>query len=373
MIIGAVKETGSREKRIPLTPASTDKLVKKGALVLVEQGIGSELNIKDSQYASAGAVLASRVEVLTKSDLIVRVGKPSLEEISGIKQHAVHLSFLNPFNESELIASMAKKKISAISVEMIPRTTLAQKMDALSSQASLAGYVAVILAAERINRILPMMMTPSGTISPARVFIIGAGVAGLQAIATAKRLGARVDAFDTRPVVKEQVESLGARFVQVDLGTTGQTKDGYAQALTPEQLALQREAMAKVCAQSDIVITTAQVFGRRAPVIVTRDMLARMKPGSVVVDMAVESGGNVEGIQLDQELVSDGVRLIGLGNLPGRVALNASDMLSSNFTSFIEHFWNKDKKAFDLDLNDEIIRGCLVTHAGEIVNERLKG
>ena len=373
VIIGAVKETGSREKRIPLTPASTDKLVKKGALVLVEQGIGSELNIKDSQYASADAVLASRVEVLTKSDLIVRVGKPSLEEISGIKQHAVHLSFLNPFNESELIASMAKKKISAISVEMIPRTTLAQKMDALSSQASLAGYVAVILAAERINRILPMMMTPSGTISPARVFIIGAGVAGLQAIATAKRLGARVDAFDTRPVVKEQVESLGARFVQVDLGTTGQTKDGYAQALTPEQLALQREAMAKVCAQSDIVITTAQVFGRRAPVIVTRDMLARMKPGSVVVDMAVESGGNVEGIQLDQELVSDGVRLIGLGNLPGRVALNASDMLSSNFTSFIEHFWNKEKKAFDLDLNDEIIRGCLVTHAGEIVNERLKG
>lgn len=373
MIIGAVKETDPREKRIALTPAGTDKLVKKGALVLVEQGMGNDLNIKDSQYASAGAVLASRLEVLTKSDLIVRVGKPSCEEISGIKQHAIHLSFLDPFNQTELIASMAKRKISAISVEMIPRTTLAQKMDALSSQASLAGYVAVILAAERINRIFPMMMTPSGTISPARVFIIGAGVAGLQAIATAKRLGARVDAFDTRPVVKEQVESLGARFVQVDLGTTSQTKDGYAQALTPEQLSLQREAMARVCSQSDIVITTAQVFGRKAPVIVTRDMLSRMKPGSVVVDMAVESGGNVEGVQLDQEIIFEGIRLIGLGHLPGRVALNASDMLSSNFTGFIEHFWDKENKTFTLDMKDEILRSCLVTHAGEIVNARLKG
>jgi len=256
-------------------------------------------------------------------------------------------------------------------MEMIPRTTRAQKMDALSSQASLAGYVAVVHAADRLRKILPMMMTPAGTISPSRVFVIGAGVAGLQAIATAKRLGARVDAFDTRPVVEEQVRSLGAKFLKVDLGVTGETSQGYAKELTPEQQQRQRSAMAAVCAQSDIVITTAQLFGKRAPLILTRDMLLRMKPGSVVVDLAVETGGNVEGSVIGNEVDVNGVTIIGLANLPGRVAVHASQMYSSNVGGFLEEFWNKDAKTFSLDRDDEIIRGCLVTHGGEIVNDTI--
>jgi NAD(P) transhydrogenase subunit alpha len=244
-------------------------------------------------------------------------------------------------------------------------------MDALSSQASLAGYVAVLIAAERLPRILPMMMTPAGTISPSRVFVIGAGVAGLQAIATAKRLGARVDAFDTRPVVEEQVRSLGAKFVKVDLGETGQTKDGYAKELTPEQQAKQREAMASVCAHSDIVITTAQLFGRKAPIIITKEMVARMKPGSVIVDLAVETGGNVEGSVAGEEVDINGVKVVGLANLPARVAVHASQMYSANLCGLIEDFWDKDAKAFVLKRDDEIVRGCLVTDGGAVVNETI--
>jgi NAD(P) transhydrogenase subunit alpha len=271
-----------------------------------------------------------------------------------------------------LIEKFISKGVSAISMELIPRTTLAQKMDALSSQASLAGYVAVILAAEKLDKVFPMMMTPAGTITPAKVFIIGAGVAGLQAIATAKRLGARVEAFDTRAVVEEQVQSLGAKFVKVDLGETGQTKDGYAKALTEEQLAMQREAMARHCAQADVVITTAQVFGKKAPVIVTREMIRGMRTGSVVVDLAVETGGNVEGSEAGKTTEINGVSIMGMENLPGRVAVHASQMYSSNVGNLISHFWDKEAKKFNLDLGDEIIRGCLVTHDGTIFSETLK-
>jgi NAD(P) transhydrogenase subunit alpha len=245
-------------------------------------------------------------------------------------------------------------------------------MDALSSQANIAGYAAVLLAAEKTQGVLPMMMTPAGTIKPARVFIIGAGVAGLQAIATAKRLGARVDAFDTRPVVAEQVQSLGAKFLKVDLGETGQTKDGYAKALTEEQLQIQRDAMAKACAQSDIVITTAQLFGRRAPVIITREMVEGMKPGSILVDLAVTSGGNVEGSKPDEEVLINGVRILGVSNFPGLYPLDASQMYGSNLANFILHFWNAETKTFNLDREDEIIRGSLVTSNGELVNDFLK-
>jgi len=229
----------------------------------------------------------------------------------------------------------------------------------------------VIVAAERLDKIFPMMMTPAGTISPARVFVIGVGVAGLQAIATAKRLGARVEAFDTRPVVEEQAKSLGARFVKIDLGETGQTKDGYAKALTEEQLQKQREGMAKVCASADVVITTAQLFGRKAPLIVTADMIRGMQKGSIIVDLAVESGGNVAGAQLDQEVDADGVRIIGLGNLPGRVAVHASQMFSSNLYNLVDEFWDPEAKRFAMDFEDEIVKGCLITHAGKIVNEMI--
>jgi NAD(P) transhydrogenase subunit alpha len=257
-------------------------------------------------------------------------------------------------------------------MEMIPRITRAQKMDVLSSQSNLAGYVAVIIAAERLDKIFPMMMTPAGTISPARVFVIGVGIAGLQAIATAKRLGARVDAFDTRPVVEEQVKSLGARFVKVDLGETGQTKDGYAKALSDEQLQKQREEMAKVCAASDVVITAAQVFGRKAPLIITEDMIRSMSKGSVIVDLAVETGGNVAGSQPDQEVEVNGVRIIGLANLPGEVAVNASQMFSANLFALVDEFWNEEEKRFHLDFEDEIIQGCVITYKGEITNEMIR-
>ncbi|MGD2169025.1 MAG: NAD(P) transhydrogenase subunit alpha, partial [Chlamydiota bacterium] len=254
--------------------------------------------------------------------------------------------------------------------EMIPRTTLAQKMDALSSQANLAGYVAVIEAAAHLKKVFPMMTTPSGTISPVRVFVIGAGVAGLQAIATAKRLGARVEAFDTRTVVEEQVKSLGAKFVKVDLGETGQTKDGYAKQLTADQLEKQRLAMKKVCENSDIVITTAQVFGKKAPLIITKEMVESMQPGSVIVDMAVETGGNVEGSKVNSTETINGVDIIGLANLPGKVALDATQMYAANLFHLLNHFW--DKEEFRLDLENDLLKSSVITHEGVIFNDLIK-
>ncbi len=372
MLIGIPKEIYSGETRVAMIPVSVDRLIKKGAEITVEKGIGSSIGVNDEEYEKVGAKVVDRESLLSLSDVVLRLRKPPLEEINQLKKGSIHVSFLDPFNESSLIKAFAKNSISAISMEMIPRSTIAQKMDALSSQANLAGYVTVILAAERINKILPMMMTPSGTIAPARVFIIGVGVAGLQAIATAKRLGARVEAFDTRPVVEEQVQSLGAKFIKIDLGETGQTKDGYAKALTPEQIKKQQDGMAKICANADIVITTAQLFGRKAPVIVTKEMVAKMKPGSIIVDMAVESGGNVEGSRVDEEVDVNGVRILGLGNLPGRVAVHASQMYSSNLVNFVETFWDTEAKTFNLKLEDDIIKGCLITHNGEIVSEVIK-
>jgi NAD(P) transhydrogenase subunit alpha len=305
------------------------------------------------------------------AEMVLRIRKPEINEVALLKSECIYVSLMDPFNERELIEAFMDKGLTAISMEMIPRSTRAQKMDVLSSQSNLGGYVAVIVAAERLDKIFPMMMTPAGTISPARVFVIGVGIAGLQAIATAKRLGARVEAFDTRPVVEEQVKSLGARFVKIDIGETGQTKDGYAKALTDEQLQKQREGMAKVCAASDVVITAAQVFGRKAPLIVTEDMVRGMQKGSVVVDLAVETGGNVAGSQADQEVDVNGVRIIGLANLPGRVAVNASQMFSANLFALVEAFWNAEEKRFSLNFEDDIIQGCVITHQGKIVNEMI--
>ncbi len=373
MNIGIPKETHPGERRVSFIPVSVSRLVQKGAQVTIESGLGATIGISDEEYRKAGAnIQPDRRSILTTADIILRLRKPPLEEVGQLKKGSLHISFLDPFNEKELVEQLAHNNISAVSMEMIPRSTRAQKMDALSSQANLAGYVTVILAAERLPKIFPMLMTPAGTISPARVFIIGAGVAGLQAIATARRLGARVEAFDTRAVVKEQVQSLGAKFVEIDLGETGQTKDGYATALTPQQLERQRQGMAKVCSQSDVVITTAQLFGRRAPIVLTKDMVAQMKPGSIIIDMAVESGGNVEGSRVNEEVDINGVRIIGLTNLPSRVAVHASQMYSANLHNFLEEYWDKETNIFKLNLEDEIIKGCLVTHQGRIVNEMLK-
>jgi NAD(P) transhydrogenase subunit alpha len=370
MQIGIPKEIYPGEARVAMVPGDVARLIKLGAAVQIESGIGAAIRLSDAEYEKAGAtVTKDRAALLSGSDIVVRLRKPAAEEIGLLRPGAVHISYLDPFNEKALLEQFAAHGVQAIAMELIPRTTRAQKMDALSSQASLAGYAAVILAAERTDRVIPMMTTPAGTINPARIFIVGAGVAGLQAIATAKRLGARVDAFDTRPAVAEQVKSLGARFLEINLGETGQTKDGYAQALTEDQLRLQREAMAKQCAMSDIVITTAQVFGRKAPIIITKEMVAGMRPGSIVVDLAIESGGNVEGAVLGQETEVNGVHLLGVENMPGRVAVHASQMYSANLYNLLEDFWNKENKTLELDPEDEILQGCLITRDGKITRQ----
>lgn len=373
MIIGIPRELTAGETRVPMIPASVKRFTDVGAEVQVETGAGTAIGITDQEYSDAGAtIVTDRQALLANADIVLRLRKPEVAEVGQLKKGSLHISFLDPFNEHALVDAFMAAGVTAISMEMIPRTTRAQKMDALSSQASLAGYAMVILAADRLDKILPMMMTPAGTISPARVFVIGAGVAGLQAIATAKRLGARVEAFDTRPVVKEQVESLGGKFVEIDLGETGQTSGGYANALTPEQQKMQLEGQKKVCAQSDIVITTAQLFGRPAPTVVTKDMIEAMKPGSVVVDLAVESGGNVEGSVLGEEVEVNGVKIIGLANMPGRVAKNASEMYSANLHNLVLEYWDKEAKSFNLDLEDDILQGCIITHGGELTNEMIK-
>jgi len=373
MRIFVPKEVAPNETRVPLLPPIVKKMVDAGAEVELESGLGVGLNLTDEDYRAVGGTISTdRKASLGTADMVLRLNKPPLDEIPLLKKGGIHISYMDPFLDPELVKKLAAAGVTAISMEMIPRTTLAQKMDSLSSQANLAGYVAVILAAERSTKILPMMMTPAGTISPARVFVIGAGVAGLQAIATAKRLGARVDAFDTRVEVEEQIKSLGAKFLKVDLGETGSTKDGYAKALTEEQLAKQRAAMAKQCAQSDVVITTAQVFGRKAPVIITKEMLEGMKPGSIVVDLAVETGGNVEGSKPGEEVEIGGVRILGLRNLPGRVPAAASEMYAANLGNLVLHFWDKETKSFKLDLGDEILAGCVITHGGAVVNETIK-
>ncbi len=369
----AVPRESAEETRVAIIPPMVEKLLKLGASVEIEKGLGEPIGVKDDAYKQAGASLnGDRKSLLSSADIILRVGKPSPEEVSWMKKGALHVSFLDPFQERDLISRFVEKGVTAVSMEMMPRTTIAQKMDALSSQANLAGYAAVISSAEKLPKVFPMMTTPAGTISPVRVFIIGVGVAGLQAIATARRLGAVVEAFDTRPIVEEQVKSLGAKFLKIDLGEMGQTKDGYAKALTPEQIEKQREAMAKTCASSDIVITTAQVFGKKPPLLVTRSMIERMHPGSVIVDMAAATGGNVEGSTPGTSVFFAGVEIMGMTNLPGKVAKHASQMYASNLYHFIAHFWDKKNGSFTLRLEDELLKGCVVTHNHEIRNELVK-
>ena len=365
------RETDPRETRVALIPDDIKKLIGMGFSCKVVRGAGAKSGFSDAAYEKAGAVLIDTEQEGYDSEIILRILKP--QSAAGLNPDTLHLSYLDPFNEKELLRDFAKSGVQAVSLEMIPRTTLAQKMDVQSSQTSLAGYVAVINAAARLPKILPMMVTPSGTINPARVFIIGVGVAGLQAIATAKRLGARVDAFDTRPVVEEQVKSLGASFVKIDLGEMGQTDQGYAKELTPEQIKKQQEAQAKVCERSNIVITTAKVFGRKAPRLIAKDVIDRMQPGSIIVDMAVSTGGNVEGSKLYKEVVTEnGVIILSGDYLERQVPFDASKMLSGNFTAFLTHFYDKEAKEFKVNLQDEIMRGCLLTQGGKIIHERFK-
>lgn len=366
------RENDDRETRVALIPDDIKKLIPLGFEVKVVCGAGVKSGFSDEDYKAAGAVLvASEEEGYGDSDIIVRIMKP--DSVKGIKKDSLHLSYMDPFNNRELLDEFASEGIQAVSLEMIPRTTLAQKMDVQSSQTSLAGYVAVLNAASRLPKVLPMMVTPAGTINPARVFVIGVGVAGLQAIATAKRLGARVDAFDTRPVVEEQVKSLGASFLKIDLGEMGQTAQGYAKELTPEQIAKQKEAQAKVCEKANIVITTAKVFGRKAPRLLEKNVLDRMMKGSIVVDLACGSGGNVEGSKPFEDVVTEnGVTILNGELLERQVPYDASKMFSGNITAFLTHFYDKEAKELKINLEDEIMKGCLLTSGGQIIHERFK-
>ena len=373
MLIAVPKETLPGEQRVALTPEFVKKLVRAGANVTIEADAGAAAGHADAAYKEAGANITDDfASLLSQADIIPRLHKPTVADIDAYKHGAISISFLDPFNERDLIEAMAGKDVAGISVEMVPRTTRSQKMDALSSQANLAGYVMVLKAASALDRILPMMMTPAGTLKPSRVFVIGAGVAGLQAIATAKRLGAKVTAFDTRTVVAEQVQSVGAKFLHIDLGETGQTKDGYAVQLTPEQLEKQKEGQKAEIAESDIVITTAQVFGRKPPVIVSADAVAAMKTGSVIVDMAAETGGNVEGSKPGETVVTaGGVTIIGTGNWASEVPSAASQMYAANIFNLIDEFWDEDSKRMTLDFSNDLI-GCLITHEGKVVNDVIR-
>lgn len=367
-----LKELDPGETRVPVTPQVVERLTRLGAKVEVERGIGAAAMISDAEYEAAGAVLGDRAALLAGADVLLHLNPPPDDVLAGLKEGALSVGFLDPFFEPALVARLAERKVDSVAMELVPRSTYAQKMDALSSQASLAGYAAVIVAAERSPQAFPMMSTPAGTIPPVRVLVIGAGVAGLQAIATAKRLGARVEAYDTRPVVKEQVQSLGAKFVEIDVGETGQTEQGYARELTPEQLESQRQQMARICAKSDVIITTAQVFGRKAPTIITANMVAGMKPGSVIVDLAASTGGNVEGTQAGEEVLTDGgVLIVGLANMPGKVAKDASQMYANNLYYLLEHAWDAEAGRPALDTEDAVIGACLLTSGGVVRDERV--
>lgn len=366
------RETDPEETRIAATPESVATLKGMELEPVIEAGLGEHLAWPDSEYEKAGAAIVSGDGVYDGVGLVCRVTPPTADEIARMPRGSMYAGFLDPFNREDLVRAFAEAGVSAMSMEMVPRTTRAQKLDALSSQHNIAGYYMVLLAAERLGKVLPMMATPSGVIQPARVLVIGAGVAGLQAIATAKRLGARIEAFDTRPAVKEQVESLGGKFIDIDLGDSGETEGGYARELTPEQQARQREGMVKALERADVVITTAALFGKPAPTIITDDMLKRMKRGSLVIDYAVASGGNVEGSIAGEEVTTHGVRVIGLKNYAGRAALDASRMYANNIVGLVQVLFDKESKTLVLNRGDDIVAGCLITHDGEIVNGTIK-
>jgi NAD(P) transhydrogenase subunit alpha len=371
MIIAALKSPDATDLRSVIHPETLSKLIELGSTsMMFETGIGKGINVSDEDLTTLGLTCSSRDECLSKGNVIITPSPLTSSETNQIQPGASVIGMLNPFYAQDELKAMAAAKLNAVSMEFIPRITRAQKMDVLSSQANLAGYAAVLEAAQHLNSALPMMMTAAGTLKPARVFVIGVGVAGLQAIATAKRLGARVEAFDTRDVVEEQVKSLGAKFVKIDLGETGQTDQGYAKELTEEQIVKQKELQSLVCARSDIVITTAQIFGRPAPRIIDEATIMQMKPGSVVLDMAVETGGNVEGSVVDEVIAINGVKVVGVSNLSSRVSNHASFALSNNIINWITDFYDPESGALNFDFEDEVIQSSVLVFGGEIKNER---
>jgi NAD(P) transhydrogenase subunit alpha len=378
MNVGVPKETFPGEKRVALIPADVPTLTKAGVEVFIEAGIGADAGYQDADYQEKGAtVLGSREEVYERADTILKVraagaNKDSFEAEKGLLRQGQRLiGFMEPLGEPQMLADLAPQGVTTFAMELMPRISRAQSMDALSAMGNIAGYKSVLLAASMMAKMFPMMMTAAGTISPARVFVIGAGVAGLQAIATAKRLGAKVEAYDVRPAVKDQVQSVGATFVELPLETEeSEEKGGYAKQLGEEFYRRQRELMAEVVARSDLVITTAAIPGKPSPLLITEDAVKGMVPASVIIDLAAERGGNCELTRADETVVAHAVTILGPTNLPATVPYHASQMYSRNITSFLRHMV-KDGE-LTLNTEDEIISETMVTHEGQVVNGRIR-
>ena len=370
MKVAVPKEIEQGERRVALVPDTAKMLVAAGLEVSVEAGAGGGAFIPDDLYQQAGANVASRGgTMLRDADAVLKVQAPRESEIAVLRKGAMLISFLQPATQGDIVKSLAQHGITAFSLELLPRISRAQSMDALSSQASAAGYKAVLMAADRIGKLFPMMMTAAGTVAPTRVLVMGAGVAGLQAIATARRLGAVVSSYDVRPAVKEEVQSLGATFIELPLeAQVGE--GGYAREQSEEFLRKQRELIGEHIAKSDVVITTAAVPGRKAPLLVTGDMVKGMRPGSVIVDLAADTGGNVELTQAGKEVDVGGVTIIGTRNVPSTMPLTTSQLFARNVANLLLHLVKNG--AISLDFQDEITKGACVTHGGEIVNERAK-
>jgi len=369
MIVGVPKESAPGERRVALVPELVARLTKAGLGVIVESGAGAAAGFLDSSYIDVGARVES--EVFDRADILLKVQPPTIVEVEKMKADAVLISFLQPYTSTAEIQALAACRITSFSMELMPRITRAQPMDALSAMSTVAGYKAVLLAASSLPKFFPLLMTAAGTVTPAHVFVIGAGVAGLQAIATAMRLGAVVEAYDTRPAVKEQVESLGAKFADLGLETSdAEAKSGYAKAQTEEFYRKQQEMMIRYVTAADVVIPTALIPGQRAPVLITEEMVRGMRPGSVIIDLAAEQGGNCALTEPGKEVVKYGVVIIGPINLPSTMAFHASQMYAKTTTNFLAHLL-KDG-VIHLDLSDELTRSPLVTHQGEILNEAVK-
>jgi NAD(P) transhydrogenase subunit alpha len=364
------KETAQDERRVALVPDTATKMVAAGLEVSVESGAGSSAFVPDEAYEAVGVkVVTGAADLLRDADVVLKVQAPSLAEVELLQKGAVLISFLQPTTQGDIVTALAKHGVTAFSLELVPRISRAQSMDALSSQASAAGYKAVLMAAGRLGKFFPMMMTAAGTVAPARVLVMGAGVAGLQAIATARRLGAVVSAYDVRPAAKDDVKSLGATFIELPLEAQ-EGQGGYAKEQSEEFLRKQRELIGEHIAKSDVVITTAAIPGRRAPLLVTAEMVKGMRPGSIIVDLAAETGGNVELTKAGEDIDVGGVTIIGTRNVPSTMPLHASQLYARNVANLLLHLV-KDG-AINLDFADEITKGACVTHDGEIVNERAK-
>ncbi len=370
MKLSVPKETQTGENRVALSPDVAKSLIKAGFECVMESGAGLNSNFSDESYQKAGAqIVSDRQQVFAEADVILKVNAPSPEEVGWMKKEAVLISFMYAYTNQPLVEAALKQGISSFAMDAVPRISRAQKMDALSSQSNLAGYKAVVMGANAMGKIFPLLMTAAGTITPSKVLIFGAGVAGLQAIATAKRLGALVEVTDVRPETKEQVESLGGRFLMVE-GEGVQTEGGYAKEVSKEYLQKQQELIKKHIQDSDLVITTALVMGKKAPILVTEEMVKSMKMGSVVVDMAVISGGNCELSELNQTVTKHGVTIIGESNLPSLLPVNASELYAKNISTLLNHLADKD--GFKWEMDEEITKGSIITHQGELKNQLTK-